>query len=114
MKRYVFTRPASLEGLADSPDCELHMKELRRAEPLFNPGDPVPESLFRMASAILAQKAAIRATDTGRPYVECAREMRRRFPCLRFATAPYLPDSQFSAITFTTREDESNDDDAAA
>lgn len=103
-KRETFTR-RSLEGIADNKDAE---RDLKHFDKVFKRGDIVPESIWTVANAMLAERSRALSFSSRRPYAECMREVLHRDPHLRLGVGPYMYDSQFSAIEFI-EEDESHD-----
>jgi len=105
-KKLIFTRPKALVGLADN---KLHENELKHMATVFKRGDPVPESIWCTANALLAERARDLSFSSKRNYSECMRETLHRFPHLRLGTTAWMPDRYFGAIEFV--EDGSDDND---
>lgn len=106
-KRLLFTRPASLVGVADRKDVD---RDLQRVDKLLEGERIVPESVFRTANAVLTDRTRALEFSSRRPYAECLFEVLRLAPHLRLGVAPYVADKEFSGIEFI---EEDSDEDAA-
>lgn len=89
---------------------ELAERDLKRAHEFFGSARPIPESVFRTASAVVAAKASELMFTSRRQYHECSLEVLRTHPYLELATAWYAPDSHFNNVHFTTEEDRDDED----
>lgn len=108
-KILTFIRHNSLDGISENTAAE---RDLKRAAKLFKRGDPIPESLWIPANAMLAERARALAFNSQRSYNECAKEILHRFPHLRLGISPFMRDREFSAIAFIDAQERDNDDES--
>jgi len=119
-KPLTFTIPSTTQGLTYTPEWKQHEKELRRLPELFNPGDPIPFTLWQTVSTGLAEKTRAMMEslpdmpkEVGNPglkYTRCSRIVLSRYPFYRYANSPWLPDKNFGAVRFIAQEADSHAD----
>lgn len=96
-----FTKRGDGDESVDTPATE---KELQRAHRFFRRGEPIAESIWRVANEVLAERARTLSFASRSTYVEAMRETMRRSPHLRLGLTAYLADSEFPDVQFADAE----------